>query len=360
MASIALCLGRFQPFHNGHFALIQKALQEADWVIVGIGSAWRPRTPRNPLSWQERAELIRVSFSALENERIRLMPLRDYFDVARWCRALHHRTLQLADELSNGESANITLWSRMSAPAWARPDLFSNWGERSLDRHGHFDGNRIRNLLFQATCSVSDADPGHACVTRALNDLAEEIPDAGLQWLHQHLKSPLWQQLGTEWQTLGRIREAWRDAPFPPVFVTVDSVVRCQNHVLLIRRDRPPGAGLLALPGGFVEGNETLLHAAMRELSEETHIDVCPSDLSQSLRDFKVFDHPDRSLFGRVITHGHYFEFEKRPLPAIKAADDARSAQWMPIEKLSSFEDQFHDDHFFILDHFLSLLPPIA
>ncbi len=51
---------------------------------------------------------------------------------------------------------------------------------------------------------------------------------------------------------------AWASAPYPPVFVTVDGLLLCHGHVLLIQRGHAPGQGLWALPGGFVEPRDTL------------------------------------------------------------------------------------------------------
>jgi bifunctional NMN adenylyltransferase/nudix hydrolase len=68
-----------------------------------------------------------------------------------------------------------------------------------------------------------------------------------------------------------------------------------------------------------------------------------------------VFDHPDRSQRGRTITHAFHFDLGQRPLPEVSAADDAQSATWIPIEELPSMEEQFHDDHFHMLNHFLNL-----
>ena len=44
------------------------------------------------------------------------------------------------------------------------------------------------------------------------------------------------------------------------------------GRVLLARRTKSPGAGLLALPGGLVEAGETMAEAALRELREETGV----------------------------------------------------------------------------------------
>ena len=42
-------------------------------------------------------------------------------------------------------------------------------------------------------------------------------------------------------------------------------------------------------------------------------------------------------------------------LPAVAGSDDAVEARWIPVSELQAMEDQFFDDHFHILDHFLSI-----
>ena len=65
------------------------------------------------------------------------------------------------------------------------------------------------------------------------------------------------------------------DYPRPAVTVDVVLVTReADPHVLLIRRKADPFAGRWALPGGFIEMDETLEESARRELREETGVEV--------------------------------------------------------------------------------------
>jgi bifunctional NMN adenylyltransferase/nudix hydrolase len=159
--------------------------------------------------------------------------------------------------------------------------------------------------------------------------------------------------MAQEWRLLRSYEAAWQGSPYPPVFVTVDSVVRCAGHVLLVRRGQAPGLGLLALPGGFIEPRDTTLQSALRELDEETHLGVPRAVLLDHLAGRAVFDHPDRSQRVRTITHGFFFDLPGSLLPAVEAGDDAAGAAWVPQNQLHLLEDQFLDDHFHILAQFL-------
>jgi 8-oxo-dGTP diphosphatase len=117
----------------------------------------------------------------------------------------------------------------------------------------------------------------------------------------------------------------------PRPAVTVDAVVfgldRAGLKLLLIRRAGAPFKGDWALPGGFVEMNESLDAAARRELQEETGIR--PSYLEQ----LYTFGEPKRDPRGRVISVA-YFALVKLSDHRAAAASDAAEAMWFPIDEL--------------------------
>lgn len=94
-------------------------------------------------------------------------------------------------------------------------------------------------------------------------------------------------------------------------------------HVALIERKKQPFKGDWALPGGFVEGDETVEQAALRELQEETGI----HDIY--LEQFHVFSKPDRDPRGRVITVA-FFALINSEHTDLSATEDAAQAQWYP------------------------------
>jgi len=80
---------------------------------------------------------------------------------------------------------------------------------------------------------------------------------------------------------------------------------------------------------------------------------VDEATLRAALRAVKVFDHPDRSQRGRTITHAYHFDFPAGELPPVRGEDDAAKAEWVPVADALASEEQFFEDHFHILEHFL-------
>lgn len=118
---------------------------------------------------------------------------------------------------------------------------------------------------------------------------------------------------------------------YPHPAVTVDIVVVTIHDnklkVLLIRRAGAPFAGLWALPGGFVEIDESLRRAAWRELREETGV------RASFLAQLGAFGHPDRDPRERVITVAYYALLAYDRLQ-VQAGSDAADAQLFGFAEL--------------------------
>ncbi|MFE4337271.1 NUDIX domain-containing protein [Streptomyces sp. NPDC056831] len=115
---------------------------------------------------------------------------------------------------------------------------------------------------------------------------------------------------------------------FETIRYTADVIAISDGRVLLIERGWDPYEGHWALPGGHVDEGETSRAAAVRELAEETGVQVAAADLRQ----IGVWDQPDRDPRGRYITAA-YLAIVPANTPAV-AGDDARSARWWPLSAL--------------------------
>ena len=160
-----------------------------------------------------------------------------------------------------------------------------------------------------------------------------------------------------EHEFLKEYKQRAKAYPYPPTYVTTDAVVVKAGHVLVIRRKMNPGKGLYALPGGFLEQKESIFDSCLRELKEETKIDVGKTELKKAHVEDRVFDHPNRDLRGRTITHAFYFKLDDKhdgSLPHVKGSDDADLAVWLPFNEIEDNESKFYSDHFHIIKHFIS------
>jgi 8-oxo-dGTP diphosphatase len=113
--------------------------------------------------------------------------------------------------------------------------------------------------------------------------------------------------------------------------------------VLFIKRKYPPFQGMLALPGGFVEEDETVEMAAIRELEEETDVTIS----TQHLRLIGVFSRPNRDPRQRVVSIAYAVDVSERT--TAMAGDDASEALWLPVDKAIEIGLAF--DHLQILSH---------
>lgn len=117
----------------------------------------------------------------------------------------------------------------------------------------------------------------------------------------------------------------------PAVSVAVDCVVfgldeEAGLQVLLIERGWEPFAGRWALPGGFVEADEGLDAAALRELAEETGL------TRVYLEQLYTFGEPGRDPRGRVISVSYYALVRGSEHPP-RSGSDARRAAWFPVRR---------------------------
>ncbi|HEY7180670.1 MAG TPA: NUDIX domain-containing protein [Blastocatellia bacterium] len=115
---------------------------------------------------------------------------------------------------------------------------------------------------------------------------------------------------------------------YPQPSVTVDLVIftiaEDDLKVLLIRRGQEPFKGRWALPGGFVDIDESLERAAARELQEEVGV------TNVYLEQLYTFGDPKRDPRGRVISVS-YFALVDAERQRIVAASDAAEAQWHSV-----------------------------
>ncbi|MEM9156585.1 MAG: bifunctional nicotinamide-nucleotide adenylyltransferase/Nudix hydroxylase [Cyanobacteria bacterium P01_F01_bin.33] len=334
-------IGRFQPFHLGHWETVKRALDISECLIVILGSYRVAPNIKNPWTAEERETLIRSCLLPEWRDRLTFAPIRDrLYDEGAWLADVRQ---QVAEQTQKTSSVAIIGYHKDASSYYL--NLFPEWDYVPTPYYQNINSTDIRNVYFDRSTE------------RKLSDVFHCMPNPARAFLETFRSHPRYAHLCEEFAYIQSYRQAWSVAPYPPIFVIANAVVLQSDCLLVIRRGQQPGRGTIAFPGGFLEPDETIQDGILRKLQEETQIDVERATLQSAIIFQHVFDRPQRSLRGRAIAHVAALRLPEGSLPKVRAADDAHSTWWLPLSELSDREDQFFADHYQIVRYVLSHLP---
>ena len=163
-----IVLGRFQPFHRGHAALIDAAFAHASGgrLRIGIGSSNRMESLNNPWTWQEREQMIQVWLDdEYPDADIEIVAIPDIEDPPNW---VEHASRY------HGESGELFTSDRVTVELYRE----AGWPvvESPLESRESWEGWRIRDTLMMLS-TVSDREP-------ALEVMAATIPESVCKHLY--------------------------------------------------------------------------------------------------------------------------------------------------------------------------------
>lgn len=387
---IVLFICRIQPLHKAHIECMKYGLSLGKRLIVLIGSTECNNNLTNPFSFKQRLNMIfdENIFSDDERKRITVLDLPDTpYNMNLWINSVLER-VKFVNTSGFPNSKIAILSSNKNDDNVLRAEWFPFYDviTHNVDYNNIINATDIRNKLYQTlfTNSVPIKNFDKKVFEKLtsfqevmLNSFSDVMHKSTIKKMYIHLQDeskvgnmPLVEYLFNEYkakvlysQPYDKLLETGA-LKYPVQHMTVDTVVYCAGHILLIKRKNHPGAFTYALPGGFKEINETCFEGALRELKEETRIDVPLAILRNSLTDEKIFDHPQRSNIGTLITMAYFISLPQQiktsngmpirnigGLPKVKGSDDAESAQWIPIN--DALNEVFHDDHLHIIKYFL-------
>lgn len=123
--------------------------------------------------------------------------------------------------------------------------------------------------------------------------------------------------------------------------LSTDGLIMYKNKLVLIKRGRSPFKDKYALPGGFVEYNEKVEDAVVREIMEETGLSTKIKSI------FGIYSDPKRDPRGHTVT----VVYELRVTGGkLKSGDDAKDVKLLPLSKVPDLAF----DHNIIVDDFIS------
>lgn len=337
-------IGRFEPPHLAHQAVMREALEQVDTLILVIGSARAARTTKNPFTAQEREALIRAMLTeaGVDPARLRFVAVRDHlYDEGRWLAEVRSGV-----QAHTGGSADVALIGHIKDGSSYYLRSFPDWDFLPTHVISGLSATAVRRALFE----------------RRLHDLGGMVPPAVEAFLREFYPSADSAALRAEYEHLLACQAALDPARTPPIAVTAHAAVTRAGRVLLLRRGVHPGQGNLALPGRELLPDETLVACAARAAQLDTGLDVrefmgadaTSTGLHAAWLAGQVFDAPDRSPRGRVVAHAFPFNLGSGPLPDLRPGGDAAQALWLPVPEALGSPELFFEDHHAILEELLA------
>lgn len=343
---VAIYIGRFAALHNGHNETIEYCIKNYDKTVVFIGSKNKRRTLKNPFPTDIIEDWI---YSRFFESRIKIKSINDYlYSDNKWIAQIEDYVYSLYNKdeyeftIVGHEKDNSSYYLKIF-PTW-RVELlpeFDNGISATFIRKNYF----VDDQIFSVTKDV--------CIS-------QHVPEIVLNDMIKFRETQAFRDLMEEKAYFDKEDKKFEIYPYKDTlkFNCSDAVVVCDGNVLLIERKRAPGKGTWALPGGFVNKNETYEQCAIRELFEETSLKLPEKVLKGSLKRSKIFDSPKRNEGIPRITNAFYFEIQPDmkngypKLPKVKGTDDAVNAKWFSLAEVRHMV--LFDDHADIIDYFVN------
>lgn len=345
---LAVFIGRFQPFHNGHLLTLRQALDKAGHAVAIIGSAWHARTLRNPFLTSEVERMVRGGLTPDENARLSVRGVTDAYGDAAWIEAVHKAVASVVDEtgIQLNSEADICLTGYRKDETSTYLSLFPRWSFEETENHQSINATDVRGswLSDSGTDWLAMVPPASEAVIREVG------ASPAYAWLLEERDERL-ARTGAE---AGKSRT--------PLIYTCDGTVTQSGYIMLVTREKPPGKGLLSLPGGFLKPQETSRQTLVWNLVSDHGLMTNPRRSREDtaamvdgrIVAMELFDHPWRSERGRAVSCS--FLVELTPGTALEPLrrGPLGQAEWYPIARLDSLREKMFEDHAHIARRMLS------
>jgi len=155
-------LGRFQPMHQGHYKVVEKYSENFEQFKIIIGSSDQSGTEENPLSFEERKEIIKSCFT-----RVEIVGLEDREDDEEWAEDLEKLGF---DVIITGNKETRDVIEKYTGIAVEEPEKFDP---------GIYSSSEVRRRI------KSDEEWRYlipSCAKQSIEGCIERIKKSGVQY----------------------------------------------------------------------------------------------------------------------------------------------------------------------------------
>lgn len=325
-------IGRFEPFHIGHRAIVEEALVKGEHVIVLIGSSFRHRSPKNPWTAREREEMIRSSFSSDDNLRLSFSYLEDRYNSALWA-----------------EDAKAAVKSIVEG----RGDVYANSSVRIIGREK--DGSSYYLNIFPEWSPVLEI---HSCDSLSATELRDFLffgGNGGLSLIKANVPFSVYEILKTfqeyslAFDSLKKDAAISRSEKFKNkdhILNMMSLVLKKNNKLFLTKRQELPGLGLLNLPNTLMSDDVDFIQM-VAEIFSKMDVKVTLETLKKSIKKTHVFDEVDRSEYGRILNHAILIDLKELE------NFETSNGHWFDFNQLEKLKEHLFEDDYRTIRHFL-------
>ena len=194
---LAVFIGRMQPLHKGHVQNIKNALEIADNVLVIVGSANQPRTPKNPFTAAERIQMIKSVFPL---DRVQVESVEDYYPDALWLKDVQtvaHKHI-IGSGIDKFTDAKVAILGHDKDHTSFYLNEFPTWDFVEI-------GNRLREAEFSTIIDATDIR--NAYFNGNFDHITDQVPAEVSAFLQKFYKTPVYYILVEELAYITRYKK---------------------------------------------------------------------------------------------------------------------------------------------------------